>query len=172
MQGPQAVGLSKEEVEQLYREQFRSVFNYLYFRVLDRQVAEDLTADVFVRIMRSRETFDPSKATPVNWLFRIARNRLYDYFRTNRPTDDIETAPAAKFAVVDEYGGLDDKAATARALLTVLTDEERELVFMKFWNEMSNKEIAEALNMNASTVSTKVSRAVAKMRKEHAQLEG
>ena len=163
--GGQTRGLSIEDVEQLYRDQFRPVYNYLYFRLLNHATAEDLLADVFVRVVRSRETFDPAKATPEAWLWRIARNRLFDHFRSMRKVDDIEQVSEARFAVTDDYEGLDDTAQQARQLLAVLSPEDRELVYLKYWQEMPNKQIAELLDLNASTVSTRLSRAMAKMRK-------
>ena len=161
----QTQGLSIEDVEQLYRDQFRPVYNYLYFRLLNHATAEDLLADVFVRVVRSRETFDPAKATPEAWLWRIARNRLFDHFRSMRKVDNIEQVSEARFAVTDDYEGLDDTAQQARQLLAVLSPEDRELVYLKYWQEMPNKQIAELLDLNASTVSTRLSRAMAKMRK-------
>jgi len=163
--GGQTQGLSIEDVEQLYRDQFRPVYNYLYFRLLNHATAEDLLADVFVRVVRSRETFDPAKATPEAWLWRIARNRLFDHFRSMRKVDNIEQVSEARFAVTDDYEGLDDTAQQARQLLAVLSPEDRELVYLKYWQEMPNKQIAELLDLNASTVSTRLSRAMAKMRK-------
>ena len=163
--GGQTQGLSIEDVERLYRDQFRPVYNYLYFRLLNHATAEDLLADVFVRVVRARETFDPAKATPEAWLWRIARNRLFDHFRSMRKVDDIEQVSEARFAVTDNYDGLDDTAQQARQLLAVLSPEDRELVYLKYWQEMPNKQIAELLDLNASTVSTRLSRAMAKMRK-------
>ena len=163
--GGQTQGLSIEDVEQLYRDQFRPVYNYLYFRLLNHATAEDLLADVFVRVVRSRETFDPAKATPEAWLWRIARNRLFDHFRSMRKVDNIEQVSEARFAVTDDYEGLDDTAQQARQLLAVLSPEDRELVYLKYWQEMPNKQIAELLDLNTSTVSTRLSRAMAKMRK-------
>lgn len=163
--GGQTQGLSIEDVEQLYRDQFRPVYNYLYFRLLNHATAEDLLADVFVRVVRSRETFDPAKATPEAWLWRIARNRLFDHFRSMRKVDNIEQVSEARFAVTDDYEGLDDTAQQTRQLLAVLSPEDRELVYLKYWQEMPNKQIAELLDLNASTVSTRLSRAMAKMRK-------
>jgi RNA polymerase sigma-70 factor (ECF subfamily) len=163
--GGQTQGLSIEDVERLYRDQFRPVYNYLYFRLLNHATAEDLLADVFVRVVRARETFDPAKATPEAWLWRIARNRLFDHFRSMRKVDDIEQVSEARFAVTDNYDGLDDTAQQARQLLAVLSPEDRELVYLRYWQEMPNKQIAELLDLNASTVSTRLSRAMAKMRK-------
>jgi len=162
--GP-AQGLTAEQVEQLYRDQFRPVYNYLYFRLLNHATAEDLAADVFLRVMRARESYDPSKATPEAWAWRIARNRLFDHFRAMRAVDDIEQVGEARFAVMDSYDGLDDSAQKAHQLLSVLSPEDRELVYLKYWQEMPNKQIAEMLDLNASTVSTRLSRAMAKMRK-------
>ena len=64
----------------------------------------------------------------------------------------------------EDEDALDDKGAMVRDLLKVLTDEERELVYLKYWEELSNKEIAQRLDLNASTVSTQLWRANQKMK--------
>ena len=65
----------------------------------------------------------------------------------------------------EDEDALDDKGEMVRGLLEVLTDDERELVYLKYWEELSNKEIAERLGLNPSTVSTHLWRANNKMRK-------
>lgn len=161
----QPQGLTPEQVEQAFSDYYKPIFNYLYYRTLNRAVAEDLTSDVFMKVVRSRESYNPQLANVETWIFRIARNRLFDYFRSNKPTEDLENVAEGAYAEQDRYDGLSDNAVVTRKLLAVLTDEQRELVFLKFWREMSNVQIAELLQMNPSTVSTRLSRAVAKMRK-------
>ena len=65
----------------LYRAYTEAVFNYCLFRVGNRAVAEDLTADTFERAWRSRRSFRPDRAGFNTWLFTIARNIVTDWQR-------------------------------------------------------------------------------------------
>ena len=64
----------------------------------------------------------------------------------------------------DSYPSLDDDVQVASKLLAELDEEDRELVHLKFYEGMQNKQIGELLGMNPSTVGTKLHRAVARMR--------
>lgn len=156
--------LSRKDLDGIFNEYHPRVFNYLYYRTLDRALADDLTSDVMVSIVRKFDTFDRKRGNLDAWVFRIARNVLFSHFRKQRTVVDIDNIAEGTFATEDD-DAFDDKGAMVHGLLEVLTPEERELVFLKFWEELSNKEIAERLDMNPSTVSTQLWRANEKMRK-------
>jgi len=156
--------LTNEELSKLYEEYFPRVYNYVYYRVLNRDLAEELVSDIFLRVVRSYHTYDPKKAKFSTWVFRIAHNCLINYYRSRREITDIDQVSEGVMSTEDSYqeGETDDERV--QRLLTYLNDEERELIYLKFYSEKSNVQIGELLGMNASTVSTKVSRAVSKMR--------
>ena len=117
-----------------------------------------------LNVVRKYETFDPERGNLDAWIFRIARNTLFSYFRKSKIEVDLDAVPQMTLSYEDE-DALDDKGEMVRGLLEVLTDDERELVYLKYWEELSNKEIAERLGLNPSTVSTNLWRANNKMRK-------
>ncbi len=164
--------LSKRSLDGFFNEYYPRVYNYVYYRTMSRTVAEDVTSDVMYRVARSYESFDPSKGTLDSWTFRIARNLLFSHFRGMKDNVPLESVAESAFAEDSAEGDLfDEKETLANRVLAVLTDEEREMVFMKYWQELPNKTIAERLSMNASTVSTKLSRALTKIRKKFPSIE-
>lgn len=155
--------LTREGLDALFEEFYPRLFNYMYYRTLNRAISDDLVGDTMVNIVRAYETFDASKGNLEAWVFRIARNTLFSFFRKNKETTDIDSIPES-FVAYEEEPELEDSGDQVRKMLALLNDEERELVFLKYWEELSNKEIGERLGMNASTVSTKLWRATSKMR--------
>ncbi len=156
--------LTREELDAFFNEYYPRIYNYLYYRLLNSAVADDLTSDVMVRVVKSYDSFDPTRGPLDAWVFRIARNVLFSYFRSKKEMADIENVPQNLVAYTDDDPLLEDEGVLVRKALETLTDEERELVYLKYWEELSNKEIGERLNINPSTISTKLWRANNKMR--------
>lgn len=156
--------LSDEELTKLYIRYFPKVYGQVYYRVLSREQAEDIVSDIFVKIVRGYPRFDPARSSVSTWIFRITHNTLVDYYRSVARTASFDDAPVPEQSCEDEYRGLDDDKREVRRLLAYLGDEDRELVFLKYHEEKSNIEIGALLDINPSTVATRLSRALAKMR--------
>ena len=125
--------------------------------------AEDIVSEAFMFAARSFRSFDPSRAKFSTWVIKIAINCMNTYYRRERPTVDVDEIAPILVSESSEEDVIDDRELVDR-LLGVLDDDERELVVLKFREDMRNVDIAQQLGMNASTVSTLLSRAVAKMR--------
>ena len=156
--------LTRDDLDGLFNEYYPRLFNYVYYRTLNRAVADDVTSTAMLNIVRAFDTFDARKGNLDGWVYRITRNALYSYMRQSRETADIDGIPESLVAYTDDGFDLDDHGKLVRGLLELLSGEERELVYLKYWEELSNKEIGERLGLNASTVSTKLWRATNKMR--------
>ena len=76
--------------EQVYRDYKNKVFGYIFNRIHDHAVAEELTSDVFVKVVANIEHFDPEKASVSTWVFVITRNTLIEHFRKRRDAEDID----------------------------------------------------------------------------------
>lgn len=155
--------LSNDELGDLYRTYYPRVYNHVYYRLLNRECTEDLVSEVFVKVVRNLDGFDSTKASFGTWLFHITRNTLIDHYRKPRNLVMFDDAGGFEPIVEDDYTGLDEHAMEVRHLLALLDEADRELVFLKYHEEMKNSEIAQLLNMNASTVSTRLSRALRTM---------
>lgn len=158
----------EREFERLYRENFKAVYNYVYSRVLDRAFAEDVTSEAFIKAAKAFDRFDPERAQFSTWVITIARNCAISYMRKHGKefsATDAAIDPDLQ-ATQDQYPSLErDDVQTAEALLATISEEDRELVRLKYYEGMQNKEIAELTGLNASTIGTRVHRAVATMRK-------
>ena len=150
--------------EQLYRENYSLVYNYVRYRTANADLAEDLTAEAFLKAAHAFGRFDPVRAKFSTWVITIARNCIASYWRRAKLTGSIDDVAESDVAVEDSYPALNDDEQRVQQLLSVLDDDERELVFLKYYEGKRNVDIAAELNLNASTVSTKLARALAKMR--------
>ena len=152
----------EQEFSRLYDESFRFVYNYLYSRTFDAQLAEDLSSDAFMRAWDKFDSFDPTRAKFSTWVITIARNLMATHFRMVRGTTDLESVPEGMFSTSDR-DEISDREQVEK-LLATLGEEERELVYLRYWLELSASEIAKVTNSNPSTVRTRLHRAVGRMR--------
>ena len=141
--------------EEVYNEHFSYIYNIVYARVLNRTEAEDLVSDVFFKAMDKFSGFDPKKASVKTWLCTIARNRLIDYYRSSARTRSVLMADddMKDFPVEDDYSvEQDDINKEAHRILSLLSDEERELINMRYFMDLKNPEIAEKLGISSKAV--------------------
>ena len=147
----------------MYLERYPFVYNYVRYRMANDSEAEGIVSEAYLLAARSFERFDPSRAKFSTWVITIAINCMRGYWRKQRPTVDLEEVPQVVFSVVGDESQVDDRDEVDM-LLGVLDEEERELVLMKYRDGKRNVDIADELGMNQSTVSTKLFKAIGKMR--------
>ena len=153
-----------EAFGELYDLYANSVYSFVFYRVSNKQTTEDLTSDVFIKALEAMSRFDPSRASFRTWLYQIARNRVIDYYRTHKPTDDLELAatfPAASEVVADLETAKEREFF--RKLLGELSPEQRDLVIMRVCDELSYKEIAEITGQNENNLKVQFGRVVKRL---------
>jgi len=156
--------LREREFELLYQECYGTVYGWVRVRMASKEDTEDVVAEAFLHAARAFESFDPSRAKFSTWVITIARNCMISHFRKQRPTTAIEDVNETLYAVNGGQKDVEDRLL-ADALLAILDDDERELVALKYRDDMRNVDIAKELGMNPSTVATKLARALGKIRK-------
>ena len=139
------------------------IFRYFHYRTKTKEDAEDLTGEVFVRVVGSIGT---QKGDFVAWLFRIAKNLLIDYYRKRGKLKEIsldqmaiEPLPAAYKYERDTLHPEDIKK-----MLGSLTDEQKEVITLKFLEDYSNKDIAKIMNKSIGAVKALQFRALSALR--------
>ena len=157
---------------QIYNKYLDAVFRFIYFRVTNRQVAEDLTAETFLKVVRAAERFDPARGTPRAWILTVARNvlgdwrrraRLRQYVALGNMHDLIHEAPSPEERLLreEEVGRLLDAVAT-------LGDADRELIGLRYGSSLDTAEVAQMLGISEGSVRTRLWRALGKLRTRHA----
>ena len=154
------------DFEALYSTYFPKVYNYIYYRLLNRDQTDDLVSVIFTRIFENLDSYDESKAHLSTWVFTIARNTLINESKKKRPSVSIDDAPdiPADTDLQLEYIRREERKALYRELMR-LSEREREIIALKFFAEKTNRKIAEELVMNESTVGSVVFGAMKKLRR-------
>jgi len=146
----------------------QAIFNYIYFRVGDQATADDLTAEVFLRMVEKIDRYKDRGKPFIAWLYTIARNLLTDHYRRNGngrevvPIDeqlDIYDANPLMEAEIHLAGDCLEHA------IRFLTDEQRLVIVGKFIEDRSNAEIARILGKTEGAVKSLQHRALAALRR-------
>jgi RNA polymerase sigma factor (sigma-70 family) len=147
-------------LETLIRRYKRKIFSYILINVKDRQLAEDLFQDTFIKVintLRSGNYNEEGKFLP--WVLRIAHNLVIDYYRkSNRipvvdNNEDYDVFNTIK--IYDEC--IEEKIITeqihtdVKKMLDHLPEEQREVIIMRHFADMSFKEIADQTNVSINT---------------------
>jgi RNA polymerase sigma-70 factor (ECF subfamily) len=149
--------------ERLYAEHARDLLAFLVYRTADRQVAEDVLADTFERVLRSRRI--PDRHTKA-WLYTIALNRLRDLVR--RDSAESRALFRAFDGAVDDVSPMDsvDERDELYRALSLLPDDEREALSLRYGGELSLKEIASVIGERQTTIEGRIYRGLRKLRAE------
>lgn len=171
--GQMPASLDAEAFAELYRAHTYAVFNYCLFRVSDRVVAEDLTADTFERAWRARGSYRPDRAVFTTWVFSIARHAVTDWQRrrARRPLFKLNPEQPSETPLLEAQFEESEQQTRLRRLVQTLAADEQELIALKFGAGMTNRHIAELLGKSESAVGSAVYRIMQKLREQWGQSE-
>lgn len=140
----------------LYRANVQAIFRYIVHRVGDAALAEDFTADVFVRALKSLATYQDQGKPLVAWLYRIAHARVVDHYRRvgRRPAEDDldEGAEVAVQPDMDQSLLRRQMAQLLRQAITGLTDEQQQVIVLRFVEGCSLEDTAQVMGKNANAI--------------------
>lgn len=165
---PTRSGLADAAFEALYREQVTRIYGYLSRRV-GPSLAEDLTAQTFAEAWAGRHRYDEARGAPVGWLFGIATNLLRHHRRKEETqlrafarhgTDPVE--PLDESGIVERVMVRDGWRRVA-SVLADLSEEDRNILTLAGWAQLTYGEIAAALDLPVGTVKSRLSRARAQL---------
>jgi RNA polymerase sigma-70 factor (ECF subfamily) len=144
----------RRAMDQLYRRHVDQVYRYIYARVSRPEVAEDLTAQVFLNAVEGLPGYEHRGKPFLAWLYRIAYARTVDWYRKQQRRvevdldDDIEaTAPLPEELLV-----LQAEWKTAVDLMAHLTDDQQDVLILRFIGEMSLADVADILDKTVGAV--------------------
>jgi RNA polymerase sigma-70 factor (ECF subfamily) len=164
-----AQGGDAEAFGQLYDRYVTGAFRYVYFRVGNTQLAEDLTAETFLRALRSLHTFQWKGKDFSAWLTTIARNLINDHFKSRRVRTEFSTdafpdrADAARGPEEDVLSSLSNEELMQA--VASLPDDQRDCVLMRFVQELSIAETAQVLGRSEGAIKQLQLRAVRSLAK-------
>jgi RNA polymerase sigma-70 factor (ECF subfamily) len=155
-----------EAFRTLYNAYFPRVYAYVAYRVARVEDAEDLVSDIF---LKSVERFHQFESRGIGsfaaWLFRIAHNQVQDFYRRHRRLDDQlqleallnlqDSAPQPDAVLVQK-----EQFAHLRRLISTLSPRRQEVISLKFFGRLRNREIADILGLDERAVASHLCRAL------------
>jgi RNA polymerase sigma-70 factor (ECF subfamily) len=171
---PQAFGL-------IFDEYYRAIFGYILRRTANVEVARDISAEVFLKALRSVSTFQWRGVSISSWLYRIASNEVAAYFRDRKYEGDSldELREVAGFEPPESQDMLEEIVTAEREverhadflhvqkLLERLPQRSQEVIALRFFEGKRIKEIAEILGKGEGTVKSLLSRGLDQLRRLH-----
>jgi RNA polymerase sigma factor (sigma-70 family) len=154
------------DFERCYEEHAGPLLRFLTLRLGDRSLAEDMVADTFERVLTHRRRFDPRRASEKTWVYGIALNLVRDHARREAVRTRALDHSAGTYDQSDAGSAFDRLLANdeiARAV-RVLSDEEREVVALRYAADLTLPEIARIIGEKDSTVEGRIYRALRKLR--------
>ncbi len=156
-----------EAIAEIYDRYSLRIYNYVYHRVGNVNLAEDLTSSVFLRMLDAIRSSRAWETSFSGWLYRIAHNLIVDHFRSGQASKDmpLDESPASS----DEHpADTAERLMTAHRLrwaLTQLTEEQALVISLKFVEGLTNAEAARALGKSEGAIKSLQFRALAALRR-------
>ena len=156
---------SNEALTKLYNAYFDRIYRFIFYRTSHKETSEDLTEEVFIKTFKNLKNLDQLGAFE-GWMFQIARNKVIDYYRSKKQTvalEDVESTLEYEKNLVDEVN-LKTEQVVFMKLLKELTDEQQQVIKLKFLEDIDNPIIAEMMNKTEGAIRVIQYRAIAKLK--------
>jgi len=164
----------QSSLEKLIRRHKNRVFAYILMVVKDKELAEDLFQDTFIKVINTiRNGSYKEEGKFIQWVMRIAHNLIIDYFRKskripvieNRDEYDIFEKVRIPVESVEERLITEQIHRDVKKLIEYLPREQKEVLIMRHYGDMSFKDIAEVTNVSINTALGRMRYALINLRK-------
>lgn len=152
----------------------KQILKSIYLLVKDKHLAEDISQDVFIRIINSlRNGHYTEEGKFIHWARRIAHNLCIDYFAkikrnpTIKPTDDRDIFDTLDFSItaIDSFIIDNQTSHEIRSMIDLLREEQREIIILRYYADLSFKQIAKLSNCSINTSLSRMNYALLNIRK-------
>ncbi|MFA5995216.1 MAG: sigma-70 family RNA polymerase sigma factor [Patescibacteria group bacterium] len=151
----------------LYRVFIDEIYRFIFYKVTSKEVAEDLTAQVFMQALEHLIDFRyQTGARFSSWLYAIARNQVIDYYRKHHPTVELEVAePIVQAEIAMATVDKNIEQRRVQEILRLLPLADQEILTLRLWQDKTYAEISRITASNVVAVRARYSRAVKKFKK-------
>ena len=143
-----------EEFESLLEKERISIERYVRFRLADRNEAEDVLQEVYLTAFRKFSDLKKKESFKA-WVISIARNKVNDHFRKKAARFEIPIDQLKETEISDTRHGF-SAVHTVRETLSLLGDQDKQIIYLFYWKEMPQAEIAKRLNIPVGTVKSRL----------------
>ena len=162
-----------QRVSLLFERYHKRIFNFLARMTMDRELAEDLTQNVFMRIMKYKSSYRDGLRFQ-SWIYQVARNVFSDHYQAhkNKFADFVDIEKVSDFIQdAEESAQLDEQEKLLQRSMAMLSEEQRELLVLTRFQHMKYEEVAQIMDTTVANIKVKVHRAIARLREHYFELE-
>ena len=161
----------RSSADELISNYYKEIYVYVYKQTSDKELSMDLTQEIFISMLKSLHNFDDSKASFRTWIYRIATNKVVDYFRSKNykyhtfvdSIEDNQVEDTSDFVISLEYKQDVEKI---QEIVGKLSCEHQEIFRLKIFLDATFLEISSILQISESTVKTKYYSILKRIKKE------
>jgi RNA polymerase sigma-70 factor (ECF subfamily) len=156
---------SQAAIAQLYQMHAQQIYRYVAYRVPTQADAEDITADVFMKMIEGLRAYRLTGAPFEAWLYRIAAARIADYHRRGRrrPQTELSETLSTSDPSPEELLNEDQEVAVLRQALSGLDSDQQEILVLRFVERKSHQEVAQIVGKTVSAVKSIQHRALVQL---------
>ena len=150
-------------LDQIYTDYSGKVMGYIRARIRSSADAEDIHAEVFEKILRKIEGFDPEKASLSTWIFTITRNTVIDFFRRSKPSEELDENLSDNIELDEDLLNSETLGELAAALKS-LPPQMMQIIVLRYYDGKPLTEIAQMMNLSYGAVKLRHQNAVLMLR--------
>lgn len=162
--------LTRKQADALVREYYDEIYVFAYKQTFDKELAMDLTQEIFINVLRSYDRYDANKASLRTWIYRIASNRIIDYRRSRAagermqlPLEDVPEETDNGFETLVENRDLLQKV---ESFISGYDVSVQQIFRLHIFSDLSFAAIAQLTDSNEASVKTAYYRLLKQIRKE------
>lgn len=146
--------------ELIYNHYFNMIFRFIDQRIESRDTAQDITSETFIKAYKNIHKYKDKGSPFSGWLYRIAYNEVMNHYRKLKKTQFVAINEAILEDFTDEmqWKSIDLKPTLLNEIFASITENEVELLRMRFFDSLSFKEIASVFEANEATIKMKIYR--------------
>lgn len=150
----------------LYEKYYKIIFRFIYFKVLDKEVAADITSNVFIKALTHLHTYNFQNFPFSAWLYRIAYNEVMQFFRKSKKQEQLVVTDELMYKLKDPDDEIEVEVLKGKfqKIFERLKCEEVRLIELRFYEDLSYKEIGKVLGLNETNARVKIHRLLEKIR--------
>lgn len=159
--------LDQDALAQVHEQYYDAIYRYMAYRVNDLQMAEDLTSEVFIRFLHAIQQKNAPQNTIRGWLFGAASLILKEHYRKKKRMQlaELDEGLSGEWSEPTERVEAKESKAALKEALTSLTEEQQQVLALRFGYEMPIRDVAETMNKSEGSVKMLQVRAIAALSK-------
>ncbi|WP_291627766.1 sigma-70 family RNA polymerase sigma factor [Clostridium sp.] len=162
---------SREASNIIIKSYYKEIYMYIYKQLLDKELSLDITQEVFINMIKSIDTYNKKKCSFRTWLYKIASNKIIDYYRSKSYKKLLKLKPIDEIDIKSDFNIEDDfiNGEKIKEILKIVNGFEsylQQIFRLKIFSDMTFKDIGCLLELSESTVKTRYYSLIKKIKSE------